>query len=453
MMAKRLPRHARPRFAGSAVTVALSAVLGGCVAYQPLPLPTGRLLHGSIADLDQASADAIAPLDSATVVRLALANNPDLKAARAQQGVAEAQLLQAGLLPNPTINGSYTPVLSGPGVTPGWTAGVSADIRSLITLSSRRKAAAASEKQISATILWQEWQTAAKARLLVIQLDGDKRIAAALRDAALLLGRRYRHTRDAVANGNADLTALSPDLAALGDVRKQIDDLDRQNQTHRHDLNALLGLEPSVPVPLRPLSEPAGIDPDQARTDLATLADRRPDLIALRLGYNAQDAKLRGAILSQFPTLNIGLTGGSDTSNVRTIGPQITLELPIFDRNQGNIAIERATRLQLQAEFTARLAAAQTEIGRLLDDIALTRRQLPSLRARTGEARRMADKAEAAFADGNITERAYVDFIAARLARQQELLGLEESLREQQEGLAALLGAGMPVVAMPEDDR
>jgi len=34
--------------------------------------------------------------------------------------------------------------------------------------------------------------------------------------------------------------------------------------------------------------------------------------------------------------LNIGLTGGSDTSNVRTIGPQITLELPVFDRNQGN---------------------------------------------------------------------------------------------------------------------
>lgn len=422
--------------------LALVTVVAGCASYQPLPLST----HSPLRNVPPAG-----ELTAGDVVRLALRDNPDLKAARAQQGVAEAQMLQAGLLPNPSVNGVYTPVLSGPGVTPGWSAGISQDLRSLITLASRRTAAAAAARQVNATILWQEWQVAGKARLLLVQLDGETRLAAILRDARRLLNQRYQRTRAAVATGDADLTALSPDLAALGDVEKQIDDLARLHQTHRHDLNALLGLAPEVSLRLAPVTVVAGIEPNDVRAAIASLPDRRPDLIALRFGYAAQDAKFRSAILSQFPTLNIGLTGGSDSSNIHTIGPQITLELPIFDRNQGNVAIERATRQQLLEEFTARLSTAQGEAGALADDIVLGRRQLPSLRKRAGEARRMALQAQAALDAGNLTERAYVDFITARLARQQELLGLEQSLREQRIALDTLTGAGMPAVSLPED--
>jgi outer membrane protein TolC len=432
-------------------SLALVVTLAGCARYEALPLSTQLPLRNTVSELDQAGTDTTAPLTVADIVRLVVANNPDLRAARAQQGVAEAQLLQAGLLPNPSVSGSYTPVLSGPGVTPAWTAGFTEDIRSLITLSSRRQAASAAAQQVSATLLWQEWQLMGKARLVAVQTAGDERMAALLHGVRTLLAQRYRHTSQAVKTGDADLTALSPDLAALGDMEKQIDDLDRQRQTHRHDLNALLGLQPAVTIGLAPVAEPHESDPTSIRSALVSLADRRPDLIALRLGYTAQDAKLRSAILAQFPTLNIGLTGGSDTSNVRTIGPQITLELPIFDRNQGNIAIERATRQQLHDEFQSRLAAAQTEAGALLDDISLTRRKLPPLRTRTGEARRIGSQADAALAAGNLTERAYVDFISARLARQQELLALEQSLREQQVALDTLLGAGMPVVSLPKD--
>ena len=429
----------------------LMAVLAGCATYEPLPLTTGQPLRDAVSALDQAGTNTTAPLRIGDVVRLAIANNPDLKAARAQLGVAQAQLLQAGLLPNPSASASFMTVLSGPGVTPAWSAGLTEDIRSLVTLSSRRAAAAAAARQVSATIVWQEWQVGGRARLLVIQLAGGQRMAAVLREARTFLAQRYGRTRDAVATGDADLATLSPDLTALGDVEKQIADLDRQNQTHRHDLNALLGLAPGVAVPLAPVADPPEANKAATRAALASLADRRPDLIALRLGYAAQDAKLRAAILGQFPTLNIGLIGGSDTSNVHTIGPQITLDLPIFDRNQGNIAIERTTRQQLHAEFQARLVAAESEAAALLDDIGLLHRQLPPLRVRTLEARRMVRQANPAFAAGNLTERAYVDFISARLAREQELLGVEQSLRERQAALDTLIGTGMPVVSLPKD--
>ncbi len=443
----------RPVRRPAALVLAAALALAGCASYQPLPLSTGPQLHNTVADLDPAGSDTSGALDIETVVRLALANNPDLRAVRAQQGVAEGQLLQAGLLPNPSVTGAFMPVLAGPGTASAWSAGFSTDFRALITLTSHRDAAAAAARQVSASILWQEWQTAGKVRLLVIQCDGDRRMAAVLRDTRALLDGRYRLTKAAVAAGDADLTTLSPDLAALGDVDKQIDDLDRQTQAHQHDLNALLGLRPGSEVKLRPVAEPTSVDATTIMADLHSLADRRPDLIALRMGYAAQDAKLRSSILSQFPALNIGLVGGSDSTAIKTFGPQITLDLPIFDRNQGNIAIERATRLQLREEFTARLAAAEGEAGRLLREIALTTRQIPRLRARTDEVRRIAANAGAAFQAGNLTERAYIDFLAAHLARQQELLGLEQSLREQQVGLAALIGAGMPVVALPKDSE
>ena len=441
----------RPRRAPWAAAFLLAVLATGCARYDALPLQTHTPLRRSIAELDHDAMAAGHRLLVDEVIRLAVLNNPDLRAIRAQQGVARAQLLQAGILPNPSVNGVYTPVLSGPGITPAWSAGISQDIRSLITLSSRRKSAAAAAQQIDASILWQEWQVIGKARLLVVQIVGGERASALLRATRMVLAERYRRTKWAVATGDADLTTLSPDLAALGDVEKQIDDLNRQQQTHRHDLNALLGLSPGVAVALLQVAEPPAVDDAAVQAALDSLADRRPDLVALRFGYASQDAKLRSAILSQFPTLNVGLTGGSDTSNIRTIGPQITLELPIFDRNQGNIAIERATRQQLRAEFSSRLATAASEVGALVDDIGLTRQQLPPLRARTREAQQVGRQAEAAFAAGNLTERTYVDFVSARLARQQELLGLEQSLREQQVALDTLIGAGMPVVLLPKD--
>ena len=108
--------------------------------------------------------------------------------------------------------------------------------------------------------------------------------------------------------------------------------------------------------------------------------ERRPDLVALQLGYRAQNAKLRTAILSRFPNLMFGVTGGSDNANVRNFGPQITLELPIFNQNQGNIAIETATRQQLHDEYAARLTAAFGQVRAMMAEIELLSRQLEAVR-------------------------------------------------------------------------
>ncbi len=432
--------------------VAACASLAGCAAYAPLPLPARPHLAANPADLAHEGVRLAGPLGVADVAMLAVRNNPELRAARARKGIAEAQVLQAGLLPNPQVNANFTPVLAGPGSTSAYSAGLSEDIKSLITLSARRRGAAQAALQVDAELLWQEWQVVGKSRLLLVDLVEGARLRRLLARSYGLLAGRAARGQQALARGDTTITTVSPDLVAANDLRRQLDDLDRLQQTRRHDLDALLGLRPDVELKLADTLDLPPLEPAAIVALLPTLADRRPDLVALQLGYRAENAKLRVAILSQFPNLSIGVTGGSDASNVRTFGPQVTLELPIFDRNQGNIAIERATRQQLHAEYAARLAAAEGEVRAMLADLALIGRQLAKLRAELPAAQRLAREAEAAFASGNLDERSYVDLVTTSIARQQEILVLEQSSRELRVAIATLIGAGMPPIVLPPEE-
>jgi outer membrane protein TolC len=376
-------------------------------------------------------------------------NNPDLQAIRAQHGVAEAQLLQAGLPPNPTVTGAILPLVAGTGTTSAWNAGLSMDVKSLITLSGRRRGARDAAWQVDAQILWQEWQTIGQARLIAVDLIQGERSRQVLRRTYDLLGARSSRSQRALAAGDATVAAVAPDLAARQTARTQLDDIERQQLSRRHQLAALLGLLPDADLPLADRAELPPIDPATVLAELPTLAQRRPDLIALQLGYRAQDAKLRTAILAQFPNLTFGVTGGSDNANVRNVGPQITLELPIFDRNQGNIAIERATRQQLYSEYASRLATADGQVRAMLTQSAVLMRQLDQARRDLAVTMRIADQADTAFAAGNLDERGYVDLMSARLTKELEIVTIEQSLLEQQVAIATLVGAGMPRTSVP----
>jgi outer membrane protein TolC len=431
------------------MAVAIGATLDACQSYEPLALDERPHLANSLAELHrQAPGDR--PLGVEDIALLVVENNPDLRAARADRGIAEAELLQAGLLPNPQINGSYGVLIKGPASFDAWSVGLSQDIKALVTLSALRRSAGFAARKIDADLLWQEWQVFGKARLLAVDLIEGAAQRRLLDETRMLFAQRYERSQRALDQGNADLTTVAPDLTALSDIDRQIADSDRQQLTRRHDLNALIGLAPEVELPLADRAELPPVDAAAARRMLADLAQRRPDLIALQLGYRAQEEKLRAAVLAQFPALILGGTYGTDASHIYTAGPTIAIDLPIFNRNQGNIAIARATRQKLHDEFAARLAAASGEIAAMLSQQRLLEAQLERARQRLTTARRIADRAEAAFANGNIDERGYVDLTMTRIAKQQEIITIEQLLFEQRVALTTVLGAGMPAVQLPD---
>jgi outer membrane protein TolC len=434
---------------------ALSVGLAACASYQSLPLETHAHLKHKLAELAHTGVRIDRPLSVYDVAVLAVENNPDLLAARLQRGVARAQVLEAGLLPNPSISASYlfllNPSAAGGVIFDAVSAAVTQDIQKTITMKGRLRAAQAAALQVDASVLWEEWQLIGKVRLQVFDLvQGEKlhRVLVSYRD---VLQGRFDRGRKALSEGNATLATVAPDLAAVGEARKALNDLERDQDTRRHDLNALLGLSPEVVLPLNSQLQVLEIEPKAVMRALEDLADRRPDLIALQLGYRSQDEKFRGAIVGQFPALTFGPSYSRDTSDVRSFGPQLTMDLPIFDRNQGNIAIEKSTRAQLRAEFNARLSAAHSEVLASLATQRLIARQLEAERAEVPVLKGFASQAESAMNAGNIDERAYVDLVSANYAKQQAVLALEQLLLEQQVAIATLIGAGMPRAAMPTE--
>jgi outer membrane protein TolC len=426
-----------------------SAVLGGCATYRPAPLPTAVELSHDVAQLKGAPADA-RTLDLPTIERLVLLNHPDLRAARAQHDAAQAQMLQAGLLPNPAVNGSIGYLMSGVGDATAWTAGISEDIRALITLSPRRQAAKAAAAQVDASLLWQEWQTLGKTRLLVVDVVEGERLRDLQQHTLARLDERDRQLRQSIADGNTDLATASPDFVAAADARTAVDDLQRRLLGQRHELAALLGLAPDASIALPATLELPATDDARIRVAAQDIERRRPDLVALQLGYQSQEATLRGAVLAQFPMFSLGYAASQDNSRVRNGGPAVTFDLPIFDRNQGNIAIAKATRQQLRDEYTARLSSAHGDIDALLTEQAQARAQLAALLPALRAAAHDAEQATSAQQQGLIDLRTYVDLLLAAQNQQAAAIALQQTVLEQQVALDTLLGAGMPD-SLPKD--
>ncbi len=85
-------------------------------------------------------------------------------------------------------------------------------------------------------------------------------------------------------------------------------------------------------------------------------------------------------------------------------------------------------------------------------EIDLLYRQLQDVRHELAGTRRIASRAETAFGAGNLDERSYVDLVGARLTKEQEIVTIEQSLLDQQVAIATLIGAGMPAIALPQED-
>ncbi|MEJ0092838.1 MAG: TolC family protein [Methylocella sp.] len=432
-----------------ALAIALGLAATGCAKYERLPLDTS-------ADLVSRSDNLVGGVGGRVSLRmldqLVVANNPDLRAARAQLGAADAQVLIAGILPNPQLQAAYPFLISGPGTVDSYSAGFVQDLKSILIYRTKGEVASAAKQNVSATLLWQEWQTIGKARLLYVDIVSGDRLLTFIAKTRKLFKERFDLTSKAITEGNATVATLSPDLVAVGDIQKTYDDLSRLQLSRRHQLAALLGLTPDAPFALSPTIGMPRIDVARIRAELGSIADRRPDLIALQFGYRSEDAKLRQAILSQFPAISVGLFAGQDTSGILAIGPQINTELPIFDRNQGGVALETATREQLRREFTARVTAATEEVEALLSEQALVGRQLMDLEPRLRQARAIAERTEIAFRQGIFDERAYVDIESARLAREQERITLLQAQLEGQVALATLVGAGFPFVTLSPEE-
>ena len=440
-----------------------AALLGGCATYHALPLARGpdlaprlSLLRATVPPLRPGAhsrrIDLSRPLSLADIGLLAVLNDPALRSERGERGLAEAGLLQASLLPNPTASLGFEPLVSA-GVSPSWTAILTENVRAILTYHTRVESAHFALGQVDADLLWREWQVAQQARVLALDLYWGGRSVRLARRELGALEREVRAVRSATKARILGLAALAPLLAAQAAAQQFLDTANLSQLRGWQHLDALLGLAPGVRfVIATPVLPPL---PASLRTMIDRLPDRRPDLVALRLGYRSADENVRTAIIGQFPALTLGGEWDQDNTNTRNAGPIAAFAVPIFDRNQGQIAVARATRRLLHEQYQARLdqavgmaRALAARIGQLTGDVRRARRE-----ARVAES--MSRAARKAYAEENLDQRSLVDYETTALERRIEANALELSLGEARVALTVDLGLGLPRIrlALPAHPR
>jgi outer membrane protein, heavy metal efflux system len=440
-------RRATVRCGVLGIAAGCASLLCGCAIYRSRPLPARPDLARApalsvparqlrVPGLRPQPLDPARGLTETNISTLAVLDNPRLEAARLQAGIARAQLLQAGLLPDPQLSGG----LSRSSLFTGYSATLAASVRALVTRGAAEDAARAHLEQVNLDILWQEWQVAERARELFIEARALAGLQRVLHRQRRLLGRLYRQDEAALERGYVTAGAATTDFLAWNAAQAQCRSLRLRDNSTRHALDELLGLAPGVRIRLRgPVGQPI-VTPAQYRAALAALPHRRPDLLALQAGYRSEEERLREAILAQFPLIDAAIAKARDPQDgVQSIGFDVTLTLPLFNRNRGPIAVGRASRAYLRQAYQASLDETTSQADEVWQAVGIMRRQLRTLDERRAQVERSAAAARASLGRGTSALADYARVESAALATQAEAIRLRASLAQAQTVLGMLL--------------
>jgi cobalt-zinc-cadmium efflux system outer membrane protein len=432
-----------------------SLSLAACAHYAPAPIsdpgssallqpPVAAVLSRQASSIDRpylapVVIDLSAPLHPNEIAIIAVLSNPDLKAMRARAGINDAQVFAAGLLPDPSFSFGIDHILSGPDPVDNIAGALGFSLNALRTRSVLREQAKQQALQVRLDLAWAEWQTASNARLQAVRILELRRaldIATTSEQSAGLLLSRYLR-----ASGRGDIRADQVQSARLS----ALDALSNRQTTQtnlsaaEYELRKLLGLPPEYALSLAAQPAPAASPGSAALFSLAVA--NRTDLQALKAGYDAQEASVRKAVLDQFPSLDLTLSGARDTGTNKLLGPSLGFTLPLWNRNRGGIAVEQATRAALRAEYDARLFQTRADIAAAVGSLDIARQQradimdsLPEIEEFARATRRAANRGDLALATAETAEQSVRD-------KQFLLVQIEQAIAEQTIALELLVGA------------
>ncbi len=442
------------------VGLALVSTLG-CATYRARPLPppqdvaarrtpdlerlkveAAQLHHPILEPVTLDLSDGLAPDEAAVLAVLA---NPALKAVRDAHGEAAAQLVGAGVLPNPVISGEldHPHGAGSAGTVNATNLGLEMDIGSLVGRAARVAEASANLEAVDLGIAWREWEVAQAARVAVVRLAMLERRLRLVREEHAFESKTVSVLEEAADRGDATVQDLGVHRSALASLVQLEGDLESTAAEIRSNLNLLTGLPPDADVsPVLPDTETMQFAPlPEGRELVDRAATGRLDLKAFRLGYRAQEARVRQAVLAQFPSLSIGVVQQRNEAALHFLGGLLTLGLPIFDRNQGGIALERATRTRLGHEYEARIAQARADIERLVHQDGLLGDRIAAARGTLASLVPLEAAERDGVQSGDVDRLAWQDVRSQLLDLRLELVTLLEARLETRITLTTAVGA------------
>jgi outer membrane protein TolC len=386
----------------------------------------------------------IGPDEAATI---ALYSNPALRFIRDRRRLAVAQVIQAGILPNVVVLYARDYVTGGntSGTTTGYNFSAGWEFSALIPFSPKQTAARKNFRSVDLDVAWQEWQVAVNARTAIYRVMALDAQVARANEANRGLQESTDAMRQAVNAHEKTMLDLAAVESASQDSRAIMLAIEQDLEKQRLGLNKILGVEPRTKIRLRDgLTLPAHVDLPDERDLINSIESRRLDLLGLRQGYESQDATVRAAILAQFPKMAVAFTRASDTTNVHTSGFNVAVDVPIFDRNQGVIATERATRQRLLDEYAQRVFEARSDVATAVADIRSLDRQIAAAAEALPVLENLVNSAQAAIEQRNADVLSYYTARSNLLQKRIQLIKLQEQLLEANTALEIASGRYLP---------
>ncbi len=354
-------------------------------------------------------------------IALYRAHSPRLVAERAAVGVAAADVITAGLYPNPTLGLASTSTVHGTDTIGGTQAVVSLEIPLLLGHQRRRReraaeaAVAATRAEVAAT------QTAAEheVRGLVVALQAAQQKLATLRaavdDVQIVRG---------IVEGRTRAGAASP---------YELDRIDLAVATMTSEL-AEAGTEAALAS--RALGKAVGLSGWQPRAageltpsphEATALSADHPALVAVRGERARAQAEEDRARADGLPVPSLALQSFATTSpSGMAVTGGISVPLPLFDRNQGAVARAKAEAARAGFELAARERELRTDLDTAWADLGSRRDALAAFEqgalARLAHLRAMAETAYRSGQGGIVELLDAVEAITSARLRYVELL-------------------------------
>jgi len=331
------------------LALALAIIAGGCASLDPTP-DFGRAAStigdrsGVTPDWTQpwetalTTWDGRSPLTREAALVMALRNNREIRSQVEQIAASRADLVQAGLLPNPVLGLALVPadpVSGGPFIG-------ALVVQSFTALWLRDGKVRAADARLNQTVL----DVSDKALRLVADVKathariafGEK--ALALSDENLATIRKSIDSLDARVRGGEGTTLdVNRDRQPLAKAEAERALVARDLAKERRIMLELIGfaaesaewsVDAAGSMPLAPPIDESGA--------VALALAQRLDVAAARSVVTAQQADLSTEEKSRLRNFGLGADFGRETDGSKSLGPALEVGIPIFDTNAAQIA-------------------------------------------------------------------------------------------------------------------
>jgi len=314
------------------------------------------------------------PLTASSAVQIALLNNRDLLAALEDVGVSAADLREAGMWKNPSLDLSLRLPDRAP-KGPNWEEAAAFDFLDLLLRPLRQRVAANQLRAVQLRTTDQVLQLAAEVKKTVYTLEADATLLAKrqaiqeVQRAALELAQRQHEA------GNITDLALAQQQAAYNAVRLETASAENEQREHREALNRLLSLWGPDTSWTISAALPALPENEVALRGLESLA------VAQRLDLAAAHQDLAGMVEALGLTkryrylgaLTFGIDTERESEGPHVTGPQLSLELPLFNQGQTRIAKGEAELRRSERKVEGLAIVIRSDVRKFHDQLTALR--------------------------------------------------------------------------------